>query len=897
MKKIVNMWNWNYRNQIVSWKTYKINWFNITKYKPNSNSFFQKFAKDFPENVIGNFWNIWYITNKEEFEQFLEKVRIRINENFFIYKKITHVWFEARSILEWFDSYKKQILTLFDELLTEENYFGFSLPLLYGQQNNSKRYLDYKNQLPAISLELDSLEQSITWIFKDYTDLKMERKFPYLFPDKTTISNLEASFIKNRDKIQEKEVDDIIVDLFKHFAEYELGGYIKHLEGELAKDKNESEKTIKTKLLYFFQNTNSQYDILWDELYAWLETNVGNGFYFYPAYSLYSKIFDISFVGRWKNMEVFENKVDMQILKSVLKEQMRKWNIEHYVIKTSFVKTKDIIDFENDEKYVYIKEGEREIKMPLNIEDEKLLKGQEKKNVKWRYGLTIGLYGYDRFALDDIIREIIAKYKDASITLQIDTKMEEDVFYHNNWLAMGTPNFKAMNEWNFLALKQAMGICPETIDFRPEIYFWINTGSWSPVFLAPFRDLSENKNMIVIWKSWSWKTVYMKQFLLTNHSDKCFVIDPTWTFANIWGIEGLGVKSFSMNEMKFNPITLDKEFYSLLGVDYSFLIWDKINLFLDILEIDEEEGQENNWLDFVRVYLGYMYEKEDVITIDIVKKYFVDFIDGVEKWKLNEDLELHFKANHIIVSQKLYDFYWLKIQTLLLKVNWLEHSIIGKMLRYEEDLIPYLFRERFVIFDISGLGLTDNVNPDKKSLSVLLFLLYSFSLYTNFYKSVFETYKDVYGGDKKKLINNYIVIDEAHLLTKDDRLARKMDGDIRTVRNRQTSMVLMSQGLWDIEKMWKEVYNNINIKIFFKYSDIEEYFAKTMSLMGSEDEGSETLKEYIEDIKLYMWEFKKIEDENKKKGLDKRYVFIDYNWSFYINEIKLSKEFINKNMF
>ena len=891
MKIIKYLWNWIYQNVISMGKCYRIPWFSLDHFK-EKNGLLQKIVKDFPEEVWYNFWNIWKQVDVNIVRDMLDKLEIVVLEKFDIYTKITWVHFDVEKKITWFDNYKNQILSLFDDLTAEENYFSYFLPWnLTWIANNYRIFPDYAPYMAQYMEFLNEIETQILWPFKE-THLQLDYQHPPIFPKQINKESVDKYFMKYINSTDKAMLDGLVKNLYYKFLNEEVNQEMQWLKayGEEKKVSDDDLKKNILKLLQWFTN----YETLWENIYwedEYKPVSRG-GYFFYSSSSVFLKLADLTFIwgSTWGNIANFSM---LPKIKEILKKKLKNKDITYYVMRIYTKKRKELWEYKDhkfDEKYIYLTNW---TKVPINDDLYLFMKHQEKNENKWDYWFTLGLYGSNKEKLDEIYREIVKSLSSEGIQIQLNFHSQYDVFKdYNNWLSIWWPSQKACNVWNFLPLLNVARILPKTFPLRMESYFGIDTLSETPVFLNPFKDIDENKNMIVVGSSGSGKTVFAQQFLNTLTTDKVFAIDPVNTFANLGKFPELWVKVYNMIDLEYNPIAIDKQFYKDIWYPLNLVINDKVDLLIDILNLNKTEENEMNWKDFVKIVLLYFFEKQDIVKLQDISWFFRQIITRSKYTELDKEFLAYLDSKNILLNDDSFKIYKDKITALNFTVNTVMNTIIGQaMVNNDKDIIPDLFKERFVIFDIAWLWLTDKTidQISEYDMALFLFLLYSLSLYTNFYKYLFEKKAKVYDSDLDKLVNNYIVIDEAHILLNDKRLLQKLDKDIRTVRNRRTSIVMLTQSIEDITKMGKEILENINIKMFFKKDDINSY--KNL-LLWKIDESSWTLPDYVVNTLLYIDYFIDLLNNNWKWWEKKRYVFLEYAGNYMVNEIKLTSKML-----
>lgn len=114
-------------------------------------------------------------------------------------------------------------------------------------------------------------------------------------------------------------------------------------------------------------------------------------------------------------------------------------------------------------------------------------------------------------------------------------------------------------------------------------YLWKDVYTWWPIVKNLFNTTS-NKNMLIIWWTWSWKTFYTQMITSLTLKDKIIIVDPSWTTKKIKSVFP-NVTILNIKEWNFSPIYVDKEFLKRVWISYEEQIWKSIEFIFELIKV------------------------------------------------------------------------------------------------------------------------------------------------------------------------------------------------------------------------------------------------------------------------------------------------------------------------
>lgn len=893
MKEINNIRGNIIQNVCVLWKIFKFSWFTKEDFFSDTNSFIYNFSKELPTNMWVNFWTIWKKTRWQNivmyFDNYFTEIRQWLIENYNIKED------KIEEIEEYYKQWKENVKWIIDNSLLERNYFGFFQPsfLLWTDNNINRISVLSKWKKSDYIQKLNNF--NYTMLFKNKINsnsynTKNVPVYPDYLDDWTTQFNSE-DFLENED--EKRLLDNFLDEIYNITVDSALKPHFNKLSEEV-KQKNIKEEQ---KVLY-----QAFVDLLPNLWFHWHSTYYADNSdmlalpdsYFYQQDSVVLKIFDITFLSRIIGKENI-NSANIEILKNILRENMKDWNIEYYVIKSSVIKDAKKYNIKYDKEtntYTYFNDNNVETHIQWNEEQSKMNNLLwDNSKYRWKYWLTVWIYTKDEKQINKIIREIGRRYSKEGIIVNLDLFNWSNLFHFNNYLSIWMPNNINYSNYNWL---YTYLINDRVNDIKPAPYFWLDYFTKIPIFKDNFKELKKGKHMAIFADTWWGKTIWSQQFVSTILKDKMIAIDPSWTFKNIGKIYPM--KVVSVVDMP-NPIYINKDFDVYNKIDSNLFYSWIVDFIINIFNIKFLENEENykQWIRNILLKTCYYYNWQFVIDdilnmVSVLFKYIKNKKNKPDDKEWKAIIDYLYKDN--LTLETIPDSFL--IEKLWWLIAWIENSKwtpLHKILSKKVDMFQFLWENDKIVFDIEYLDLKqlqressskwNDISFDSKMKSLLFIsLIDSIIRYWEVHKKIVEDNNYTYDEKKK----TYLLFDEMHFIIRNPNLYPTVESLIRVARNIYFGLFMITQNVSDFTKYDVSLLKNIAVKIFLTSEDLNSYYEE-ISKYDNKDEKKVNQLRSVKILKAYMEEYKQAEDNKDKSDpttlwfvvYGKDEVFITYN--------------------
>ncbi len=916
-------------NLKVQWDSY--NWYNIYQ---NNNTFWkifklwikkEKLTNDFIKNYLAetnkkfaySHYSVWikvdFIINELSFQldNIFDRI-IKIMKNWHYWQTFPKYIDSIKSI---FPFIKENILWIYKNSIYLQSYWWYHTPNdLWWRLNNSEvaKILWKQYQWYIDKIKWENQENRIFWNEKIEFKDELVPIFPWEWRNEEASAwSIPVKFIDDKAKDKIEELCDSIyeffidndmeefVDSMKLYVENQNKNTFKELINWKSDDKD---IFIRFFLLYQSKFENFVYDTFFKKsCIFWLDYYLYENQYFLDLSDI---VFIWNYEERTRWNYILKNKASLEMIKDMLIDWLKDWYFDHFVMKLTY-----IFDSENWENFIieHIWENLYKINdwaitnyIELDEEEQKLLKDLwslwRKKIRRW---ITIWLYSTKLEKLHEFKKLMSMHMKNAWYQIFFKQWWWENIFEHNNYLFQTNPLKKTTNLTMSLNVKRFFELMPWiTQNDEDWIYLWTDWYSKQPIIKQPYtKKQTEWRNIICVWKTGSWKTMFMQQMICSNFKDKFFIIDPTWTFANLRNLsKDIIVKKIF--DLDYNPIALDRKFYEKFWVKWQLAKKAKVDLVILLLWVDILQVSQD-FKTTLRLIIDHIYDEYEEITIEVIKEYLQNIYTT---WVYPEFLKVIIWWDWTISRQTKEDFWKILRVILELKSHWPIYDFLTK----KEDMTKLFSENSKIVIDITELWFTDRWHLEPRDQIVFLYLLQNILSYLTFNRNyIWLNKKELWSWNS--FPKHYIIIDEIHLMFKIDSLRKLYINILRTIRNKYWQITWLSQTISDfafsMDEWWTwselDIINQNHIKFFFKEEDIRWYIeilekANWVKKNKSEDDIDDEPMQ-LKQLKFYANEFEQIRKDKSEENWWKwpRLMLTEYYWEYFLCTPQLSTVFLN----
>ena len=923
----------------VSWSSY--NWANIyqnvttfgkcfelgIKKEFLTNDFLKIYIDEINKNFSYTHYNIWiksdFIVSELSFmlDDFFERLKKKLVNH--LYGQ-TFPWY-VQSLEKVYPFVKENILGIYKQTVFLKNYWGYHTPnFIHGRSNNKDIAKTLKNDFPKYIDDIQWENQEYR-IFSN-AGIQFNDVIAPIFP-------WELSFDKNNKwSIPIKYIDDdlwnkldtLIDSTYEYFIRNDMVEFINLIEDATNKEEKgwlkelfwQESESKDLFMKYFLLYKDKLIDFVLDSYFK-KSSMYGLDYYLYEN-QYFLDLTDLVFVGEYiektKGSFVLKNKFSLEMLQQMLIDGLKDWYFDHFVMKlTYFFESENGDSYKITELWEWVYEffdGKETTNIELDKEEQKLLRSlgsSWKRKIRW--GVTLWLYSQKLSKIKDFKLRIAKHMKISWYKIFFRKWGWENIFEHNNYLFQTNQIRTVTNLTPAINLKRFFEIMPE-INSNSEdwIYLWINWYNKQPIIKQPFaasewdksaskksktsKEENSAKHMAVIWTSGAGKTFFMQQQIVTNIKDKCFVIDPTWTFSQLWLItDSITVKKIF--DLEYNPITLDKSIYKKFWVDWSEGKKSKIDTILLLLK-PKSLWASNDFMNILTIFLSWIYETKEVVTINLIYDEMRKIVDTKQ---FPEELELWTNWDNKVDQRSISIFEWLMRTIIKMKAE----GQMFNLLNQEKDFL-YLFLDNTkLVLNIKDLGIIKSDTLDERWEIILMYILQNILTYAHFNAWFIKENKE----QVKEPPRNFIVFDEIHIMFNNATFRDLYALVLRTLRNLWSQITWLTQFVKDFDFSkygWVgslDILNMNFIKIFFFPEDIASYIElKSKAYWIDSKEWEEWEIQWDEPVdlkklKYYFNEFQRIRAENETTK-DFRLMLVEWYWDYYITIPQVSEYFIKK---
>jgi len=398
---------------------------------------------------------------------------------------------------------------------------------------------------------------------------------------------------------------------------------------------------------------------------------------------------------------------------------------------------------------------------------------------------------------------------------------------------------------------------PKKINYEKWAILWYNKETMSPVFFnAGDERICINKHMVVLGKSWSWKTygtkILVKNWLMFN---KFIIVDHLWNYNDPKDnfIEKHGWKIISLDENTLvNPLIFDTELWTWLETHLEYLMsifsgWDDSK---KILNTGEER--------LLRLVLSSLY-KNPYRPIEKTTIYvnIDEMINRTEEF--SEDYKKTKEAENSIIAKSLIQY-----------LKSLKTSLLWKYLMSDNQLniIDTLRKENLVLFDFKWL---------RDSWSKVTMTIFSFLVFQSIYKYIFDSFierQDIVEDLVKKWVVTkewfkrdlntqfalpvYLIVDEIHEHLKNNVIWDKLKSIVKEARNKSGWLMSITQEIKDFleNPYWKSIFTQSSTYMVYNKDISEEDFQLIKKNLLSKDDPlwlDESDIDFLKDANSSRW--------------------------------------------
>jgi len=915
MKQIKLKEWWIYQNNIVFSKTFE---FWIKNKILNNTKELKKIIKE----LYKKWWNfhyhqhvVWINTNFiiKEIEFILDDLFSKLKEKIINWRKNDWKWYWSvfidyvKKLDEDYLTIKDNILWIFQWVTLTKWYFSYSTPKLFWSRNNPNMYASYSKEFSKFMTNLNN--SKLENFFKNYNknDVYLKESLIEIYPsDITVIWKKETSVLSSNyiDQNKYETLDNIVDDMYNYFLDTVIESFIDDSNELIEKkvndviDDEEKRKEILLSIFQLYQKKVIDYSFKTFYNKMFLDFNWWTFLY---EDQITSKVVDLVFYWNeeyswWK--VIFDSKANLEYLKEILREWINQKIIDSFVLKIDYHFTWETFIVEKSNFWYKFKHSSILVNAELNEEEWKLINEiWELWNKEIKFWVTLWLYWTNVDKINKMLEIISQSFANNKTRVFFNN---ENVNYSNNnylyaWATAPTSYMHSTlaSVW----IKKIFELTPY-IDKDLEfdwMYFWIDQFSKFPIFKNPFK-MTRNKNMLITWTTWSGKTYFSIQQILTNIKDKFIILDPTWSFSQVSNIAN-NVFVWDIYNMDYSFIYMNKNFYDNYNLDFESFIESKVELLKDLLINNSFSKETKDLLSsyFFSLYIKYNWK----ITLDLI-------LDNIKDIYLTKKIEWEFLINLWINKKEDMDEDWFikipneikwDLKNLILYFNTLKQKPLYKILNKKEDSLEIFFKYNKIIFNISWLGLQKSDKLDTHSAIMYKALLLNILWYLSLNRDIV----------KKNIWNfwanfpyHYLIIDEVHFLLKNESLFKLFQILVKSIRNMYAQITWLTQNLSEFIVPWKwkelELISNFAIKFMYWKDDITTYIKLLWwNTDNLDEENEENETEDVKELKLLSKPFIKIYNQTDYKKPWSRIVLMDYFWKYYLLKTETSMFMQNKS--
>ena len=820
----------------------------------------------------------------------------------------------VKSLEKVYPFVKENLLAIYKKTTFLKNYWGYHCPNdIHGRSNNPDVAKTIRGNFQSYIDDIQGENQESRIFGSIWVEFKDEIApiFPWeLSFDKKNKGTIPIKFI---DDSVGKKLDELVDSTYEYFIKNDIVEFIDTVQEQAEKkeswinsflsEKNWEEKAKDVFMDYFLRYNKQLLDYVLDNYFK-KSSIYGLDYYLYEN-QYFLDLTDIIFIGerneriKWRFM--LKNRFSLEMLNQMLIDGLKDWFYDHYVLKVTY-----FFDAENWESYqitpkwegIYtFYDGKETHEIQLDEEEVKLLEETGTLGTKKiRWWITLWLYTKKLSKIKEFKLLIAKKFRVSGYKLYFQKWGWANIFEHNNYLFQ-TNMVKAHTTLTpAFNIKRFFEIMPSNIDISEDwMYLWIDWYSKQPIIKQPFQWIDEAKNMALMWKSGSWKTLFSQQLVCTNIRDKLFIVDPVGTFSGLKNITDC-IQVVDIFEMDYNPIAIDKELYKKWWANYFEWRNEKIEvvkLILNPASINPSLVDGSDFMTILNIFLIWIYDHFDTVTIDLI---YNEFVKLIETKKLPDYVDLWREEDRNLDQRSISIYSALTRKLIELK----QKQGMYKSLNKPTDIIQLFIDNTKLVINIQALKLNDKKDSDnltREQQIVLMYLLQNLIWYCRFQFYFAQNN----AATVPAIPRNYIIIDELHYLSKDPIFARVYFAAVKVLRNYHSQVSGLSQSATDFNLTtipWTNplsVLMNVGIKIFFNPDNVKDYkwmvneFLWTESSWTKEDKKKrDDLSNSMGKLDYFLKEYERLwheywRENEKKSEADKfRLILVEWFGNYYI---------------
>jgi len=801
-----------------------------------------RFLREFSLKSSAMLWDISFHSYK------IKNNQKKINNSYLLFfdfiiiilKNINPELYKRLQERNYIDKLKQEIRDIYQRIEEKDYYTAISYGPLKAEYNMIKDhyYLSLLKDtdwelLNELLLRFDSTLDWITdWLESLFwiewnTELNNLQFLYNFFSEDIWYMEKNSDIIKLLDVISND--NDLIVEFNNYISEYE-----KYTSTSKWKYKNK----ILYQLFLIYQKTKEKYfsnDISYDSLIPikikeWDVYKINE--YFYKTLYVLPIKNNNSSLELWINIQKIEDVLD-------------NININFWYIVNQTIKPYNNIDYE------------------MLFETENITDHETKKNIidTWLYHttymITLKTVDYSTFSsIEKKIKELeisdnlrIIENKDISNLFPF--YRQRSYSYTTSWIDLFPPQYVDDNGEDIFT-----NFFPKKINYEKGAIIWYNKETLSPVFFNAWDErICLNKHMVVLWKSWSWKT-YWTKILVKNALmfNKFIIVDHLWNYNDIKDnfIEKHWWKIISLDSNTLvNPLIFNTEVGTSIETHLEYL--------MTIFSWEEGKKTLTTWEErLLLLILSSLYknpyrkiENNTIyVNIDEMIKRTIEFSENYKKTK---DAENGIIANSLVQYLK-------SLKTWLL---W-NYLMSDKQL----NILEILKKENLVLFDFKEL---------RESGSKVAMTIFSFLVFQSIHKYIFDSF-----DERQDIINNiinkweitkewfkkdvntqwslpvYLIVDEIHSYLQNNSIGEQIKSIVKEARNKSWWLISITQEISDFLKnpYWKSIFTQSSSYLIYNKDISDEDFQLIKKTLLSKDDPlwlDDTDIDFLQDANSRRW--------------------------------------------
>lgn len=387
---------------------------------------------------------------------------------------------------------------------------------------------------------------------------------------------------------------------------------------------------------------------------------------------------------------------------------------------------------------------------------------------------------------------------------------------------------------------------PKNIIYQKWIFLWYNLDTFYPIFYQPFdTEVINNKNMFIVWRSWSWKT-YMTRLMIERWLSymKYIVIDHLNNYNK--HCELLWWKVLYLKKEKVNFLYLDYERFESKE-ELTIILQEHIDAMAYLLSMVWKFDTKEE--DFLKIILNSAYN--------------------------NKTLKGKVKLKHLqVIAHKYFEKYKEKLDPT-------QKTILQTVIKRFENIATWslwTYLNSDYVIDFESVFKTNNyvvLNFAEIDPNSPLFQIFGYYVFSNLRKYAYTSLDDrieiiqknhqtidpwryKWSINVKLAQPMQVIIDEVWQYTKDNYIWRILFDFAKAIRNKEWGIISITQEITDLIKSehWWPLFSQVDTYLLLKWLK-EEDMNIIMKMLESKEDWALTIdssdKAFL--MKEWLWEW------------------------------------------